>query len=407
MGPTSSTARMRIAIVETAPFGGLLHYAVQLGDGLAARGHEVELIVPRGNELAEHVGDAEMAAVLTPPVRDLDKAPAELIPRLRRQVGVAGRLTRAWSQVVRRVRARTFDVVVINSSLHRSVPALGAVALTSMPRRFRVALIAHNADILPLTGTEGRERPSVTRAIKRRALAGLDLVFVHGERSRREYTERWPATRVAIIPHGDERLFGDPPPPANEERILFFGDWNFAKGLPVLMEAFDLLIERRPGVRLTIAGTPHPRDLDLARMERWASEHGDPVELIARYIPVAEVPGLFARARVVATPYVAGYQSGVVHLAMTMARAVVASDVGDLPSAVRDRQTGLIVRAGDPVGLSEALEEIVVDAELAERFGRAGRERVLENSGWERVAAVAEEALESLIADQPRAAPPR
>jgi len=33
---------MRVAVVETASFGGLLHYAVQRGNALAARGHDVE-----------------------------------------------------------------------------------------------------------------------------------------------------------------------------------------------------------------------------------------------------------------------------------------------------------------------------------------------------------------------------
>lgn len=37
---------MRIAVIETAPYGGLLHYSVQLGNGLAQRGHDVDLITP-------------------------------------------------------------------------------------------------------------------------------------------------------------------------------------------------------------------------------------------------------------------------------------------------------------------------------------------------------------------------
>ena len=43
---------MKIAVVETDPFGGLLHYAFQLADALARRGNEVDLIAARGNELA-------------------------------------------------------------------------------------------------------------------------------------------------------------------------------------------------------------------------------------------------------------------------------------------------------------------------------------------------------------------
>jgi glycosyltransferase involved in cell wall biosynthesis len=399
---------VRIAIVETAPLGGLLHYAVQLGDGLAERGHDVELIVPRDNELAEHRGAATMRAVLTPPVRGSDAPPSNRIGRVVRRAGVALRLGRAWSEVVWRANRGDFDVVVLNPGLHLSLSAFGALTLGVVPHRFKIANVAHNVEGLDRFAAEGeRRRVSITRAILRRALARFDLVFVHGERSRRVYRERWPSTRVAVIPHGDERIFGDAPPPADEERILFFGDWNVVKGLPVLMEAFDLLIAERPGVRLTIAGTPYPRDIDVDGIERWARGHGDAVELIGRYVALEEVPGVFGRARVVVTPYVAGFQSGVIHLAMTMARAVVTSDVGDLSSAVRDGETGLVVPPKDPGRLSEALATVVSDPELAQRYGLAGREKVLADSGWEQVAAEAEAALESLVEGSPERPGPR
>ena len=111
---------------------------------------------------------------------------------------------------------------------------------------------------------------------------------------------------------------------------------------------------------------------------------------------------MFAKARVVVT-YVAGYQSGVLHLAMTMGRAVVTSDVGDLAAAVVDGETGLVVPAGDAAQLSEALARLAFDRELAERFGRNARDRVLAASGWDTVAASVEEALES-IAERDRLA---
>jgi glycosyltransferase involved in cell wall biosynthesis len=399
---------VRIAIVETAPLGGLLHYAVQLGDGLAERGHDVELVVPRDNELAEHRGAATMRAVLTPPVRGSDAAPANRVARVVRRAGVALRLARAWAEVVRESNRGEYDVVVLNSGLHLSLAALGALTLSVVPHRFKIANVAHNVEGLDRFAAEGeRRRVSITRGVLRRALARFDLVFVHGDRSRQLFRERWPTTRLAVIPHGDERIFGDPPPPADEERILFFGDWNAVKGLPVLMDAFDCLVAERPTVRLTIAGTPYPRDVDVDGISRWAGGHNDAVELIGRYIPLGEVRGIFGRARVVVTPYVAGFQSGVVHLAMTMGRAVVTSNVGDLGSAVRDGETGLVVPPKDPVRLSEALATVVSDPELAERYGAAGREKVLADSGWEQVAAGAEAALESLFDGRPNESRPQ
>jgi glycosyltransferase involved in cell wall biosynthesis len=225
----------------------------------------------------------------------------------------------------------------------------------------------------------------------------LDVVFVHGDNSRSEFEKAWPPTNLAVIPHGHEGIFADePPPPSDEERVLFFGDLRKNKGLFVLKEAFDLLAERRPDARLTIAGTPAPADLDLDPILRWAAGHDGRIEVIDRYVPFDDVAAIFGRARVVATPYLAGWQSGVVHLAMTMGRAVVTSDVGDLGSAVGHGDAGLVVPAGDAGALAGALERLLADRLLAERLGAEGRRRMTTASSWEAVAEKVDAALESL-----------
>jgi glycosyltransferase involved in cell wall biosynthesis len=237
----------------------------------------------------------------------------------------------------------------------------------------------------------------VLLGLLRRLYPRLDLVLVHGERSRRKFMATWPETPLAVIPHGDERLFaGEPPPPSEEARILFFGDWRRLKGLGVLMEAFDDLSLHVPEATLTIAGTATP-EVDREAIGEWAAGHGPRVRLVDRYVPLEQVPALFGQARVVATPYLVGDQSGVVHLAMTMARAVVASDVGDLPASVADGETGLVVPAGEPRALAAALERVVTDRALAERLGGEGRKRVLDGSSWERVAERVELELEKLL----------
>ena len=72
---------------------------------------------------------------------------------------------------------------------------------------------------------------------------------------------------------------------------------------------------------------------------------------------------------------------------------MVASDAGELPRAVADGVTGRIVPRGDAPALADALDEVLGDPELARRWGEAGRTRVLEEFGWERVAELVEDAL--------------
>jgi glycosyltransferase involved in cell wall biosynthesis len=385
---------MRIAVVETAPQGGLLHYAVQLADGLAARGHDVEIIAPRGNELQRRARRARMRAILAPPVREIAQ-PRSRARYFVRRAGIAGRLTRAWLRVLAETRRGRFDAVLLTGDTQLALSTIGAGLLTLGPRRPRVAAVCHNVRVFNRWAGDDLHRASGSGdGLLRRLYPRLDVVFVHGERSAAEFRATWPPSRLVAIPHGDESLFGDEaPPPAAEPRALFFGDWRKVKGLPVLMEAFDLLAARRPQVRLTIAGAPAASDLDPDVVRRWAAGHGERVTVVDRYVPIEDVPAVFGSARVVVNPYLTGNQSGVVHLAMTMGRAVVASDVGDLGAAVRDGETGLLVPRGDAAALADALERVLLDAPLAERMGAAGRGHVLTGSSWAAVAERVEQVL--------------
>jgi glycosyltransferase involved in cell wall biosynthesis len=385
---------LRVAVVETAPFGGLLHYSVQLANALAERGHDVDLITPKDNELVDLPGAAHVRAVLAPPLRSTEQQPAGRLPLLARKAGIAIRLARAWARILFETRRRKYDVVLLNADVGLSVSTAGAYLLIALPGAPPVAHVRHNVRAFNRgAGEEMFKTRGLMARLRRRLTNQLQLVFVHGENSLNEFRQRSPGVPAAIIPHGDERVFGEPPPATDEERILFFGDWRKVKGMPLLMEAFDVLAERRPSVRLTIAGRPAVQDIDPDLIRSWAAGHGESVKVIDRYVPIEEVPSVFAEARVVATPYFVGYQSGVVHLAMTMARAVVATDVGDLGSAVVDGETGLVIPPNDPGELANALERVVSDPDLANRMGVKARQRVLERSGWENVAERAEEAL--------------
>jgi glycosyltransferase involved in cell wall biosynthesis len=55
--------------------------------------------------------------------------------------------------------------------------------------------------------------------------------------------------------------------------------------------------------------------------------------------------------------------------------AVVAVNSGGPAEFVADRQTGMLARSGQPEALADALEPLLVSADLRERIGRAGRER--------------------------------
>ena len=393
---------LRVAVVETSSYGGLLHYATQLADGLAGRGLQVDLLVSRRQELAHHDGPARRVGLFAAPSRD-PRAPVGRLRYLLRRAGIAVRLTRALAAVLRRLRREPYDVVVLQWGLHTAVGRVAARRLLARRERPLVAYVLHNVRPLDQVGQP-------VQAVRGRAgvaavLARCDLVLVHGEHSLADYRRTWPPADVVVVPHGDQSVFAaQPPPPAGGQGLLFFGDWRTVKGLPVLLEAFALLTATHPDAHLTVAGNPVPADLDDAPVRAFAAQRPHAVRLVDRYVPVEEVPALFAAARVVVTPYLAGYQSGVAHLAMTMGRAVVTSDVGDLGDAVGHGVGGLVVPPGDAPALAEALRQLLDDPARTDELGAAARRRVAARSSWAGVAETVEAAVRRRL-DAPAGVP--
>ena len=71
--------------------------------------------------------------------------------------------------------------------------------------------------------------------------------------------------------------------------------------------------------------------------------------------------------------------------AMACGRAVVATDVGDVPNLVDDGMTGFLVRPGDESMLEERMAKLITDRELCSRMGRAARLKAERDFGLDRL----------------------
>ena len=118
---------------------------------------------------------------------------------------------------------------------------------------------------------------------------------------------------------------------------------------------------------------------------------------VREMLPIGKIREILSAATVFVCPSV--YEPlGIVNLeAMACATAVVASDVGGIPEVVADRQTGLLVHyeASDPESferrLADAVNSLVADPGKARQYGRAGRQRCIQEFSW---AHIAEQTLE-------------
>jgi len=224
-----------------------------------------------------------------------------------------------------------------------------------------------------------------------------DRVIVHG-RSHVDvvhYEIGIPRDRIHVVPHvaiGDVVLDRG----ASEDRntVLFFGRiWGY-KGLEYLIKAEPLITSEIPDARIVIAGKGDNFDRYRRLME-------DPAhfEVHDSWVSDDERSRLFQRAAVIVLPYTSASQSGVIPVAYSHAKPVVATRVGALPEYVEHGRTGLLVPPRDERALAEAIVSLLRDSHVRHKMGEAGRKKLQEEWAPSVVARATAEVYECAIRD--------
>ena len=180
--------------------------------------------------------------------------------------------------------------------------------------------------------------------------------------------------RVSVVRNGVA-----PPGPApgtvadGPAELLAVGRLVPQKGFDTLLTGLALLLERRPDVRLTMAGVGPDRGELQAQARRLGI--AAQVHLVGR-VEHDRIAALFASSTVVVMPSRFEGLPLVALEAMWMARPVVGTDVPGLRHAVDHGVTGLLVAADDSRALAAALQRLVDDRDEARAMGAAGRAAV-------------------------------
>jgi phosphatidylinositol alpha-1,6-mannosyltransferase len=172
------------------------------------------------------------------------------------------------------------------------------------------------------------------------------------------------------------------------------------KGHDVLVRALALVRAKVPQVQWVVIGDGSLR----AGVEQLADAYG--VADAARFLGAVsdeERDSWLARSQLLAMPSrlpaggFAGEGFGIAFLeAAAHGRPVVAGNVGGTTDAVIDGVTGLLVDPCDQLAVAEAITRLLLDPGLAERLGRAGRERA-ESLAWPLIAARVQALLLELL----------
>jgi glycosyltransferase involved in cell wall biosynthesis len=205
------------------------------------------------------------------------------------------------------------------------------------------------------------------------------------------------------------------------ERLLYVGRLSPEKGVHVLIQAFKILAESRPRLRLDLVGASNalhylylsldPQDRANASLEAYYGvglcnmvwrqlvlrDRSYPADLAAEaagddriisYGGVLQTDTIdfYRRAAALVFPSVWNEPAGLPTFeAQACGTPVVSTYSGGIPEYVLHGQTGILVARGDAKELAMAISQVLDNPELARAMGEAGRQRAVERFSWDAV----------------------
>jgi len=387
---------LRICLVSKGfppAVGGAETYARELADGLAERGHDVDVYTQWHEDVAETVDVHENVTVYR-----ITKARRRLVTfetlwfslQVRRAVDLAqydvvhGTLMPASMVAV--TPFANLDVPVVLTSHGTSLGELGAVALET-PADYLLKFLFHPMNVA-MDWTAGRD---------------ADAIIAISEHAEHQLVERYgfDADRVHLIPHGvdTDRFYPreERHPAVDPEKttLLYVGRLGARKGLDLALRALARVDD--PDLEFLIAGT--------GRHEEYLRNLARELGIVNRvrflgYVPDDELPVLYSSSDVFVLP--SRYEGfGLVALeAMACGTPVIGADAGGISTAIRfDPVSAVVPRRCER--FATALESVLADVRDGGGRFEAGNEPA-DDLSWDRVLETVEATYSALSATQAR-----
>ncbi len=194
--------------------------------------------------------------------------------------------------------------------------------------------------------------------LQRQLMQGLDkcrAIAAIGSRAKVDYQQRFPEQLILNIPYYcdlSQFSFNPPVRPRQPITILCCGQMIPRKGVDLLLEAFQRLIEAGFKVRLLLVG----READLPQMLSQISDQAKQQIEYAGFQPPDQLPQFFRQADLFVLPSRYDGWGVVVNQALGAGLPIVCSDaVGAAVDLIEPGVNGWIVPAGDAEALYQAL----------------------------------------------------
>lgn len=380
---------MRIGIVCPYSFdvpGGVQNHVMDLAEALIPLGHEVSVLAPADEDspLPDYVVSAGRAVPLpyNGSVARIAFGP------------VSTARVRRW------ITNGDFDVLHVHEPLTLSLSLLavlsarGPVVATFHTAMTRSRVLAAAQGVLQIVLERITARIAVSALARKVQVEHMDGGAVEVPNG------------VAVAKFADaEPLPGWPGEcaPGTGGTLGFLGRFTEArKGFPVLRDAFVALAATRPGLRLLVAGPGDPDDL----YDQFPAELHERVTFLG-LVTEQDKARMLRSVHLYVAPNTGGESFGMILTeALAAGTTVVASDLDAFRRVLDGGRAGRLFPTGDPVGLCDAVTELLDDPAGRATLSACG-DQVVANFDWPVVArrvlevyAAAIEATDGRVIDQ-------
>jgi glycosyltransferase involved in cell wall biosynthesis len=163
--------------------------------------------------------------------------------------------------------------------------------------------------------------------------------------------------------------------------LLFFGRIKEYKGLKYLLEALKSLKKKNLSFKLIIAG-----EGDITPYQKVINELKEHIELNVGYVSDEKVSEYFQRCSFIVMPYTDATQTGVVQVAYSFKKPVIATNVGSLPEVVIDGKTGTVIEAKNSQELVQAINTMLKNPSETKKKGQAAYQFMKKELDWKKIA---------------------